>query len=460
MNQELNMKPTLNLTVLTALAGIYAVPALAADPPAAPPAPTTLMEAITMGKPLTNFPLRYEYVDQDGRQDNANAWTLRSLIGWQTAPFNNLSFAVQGINVAQFTNEFYDNSQTFQGERTPSNKTQYPVVADPDDTDINQLFVDWTGIKNTKVRLGRQSVKLDNVRFIGNVEFRQVMQVFDGVAVENKSIPNTELYLAHFERVKQISTLLRGGNMEILHGTYRFNPAESLTGYGYLQDMAHNGQNIQNDYSPYKITGTGLSDNSSQTWGLRADGAHKINDDWKFLYTGEYAKQSDYQGGDSLIDAHYYNLGAGAGYGSWYLKLNQELLSSNDGNYAFQTPMGTNHLFQGWADVFLITPKQGIKDTYFTFGGKVMDIELKGEYHWLDADEDFRTGAGTTGDKYGTELDLSAAYTYNKNWMGKLEYANYQADDCYVTSGSCTDTNSNRSYRDKEIFWATMMYTF
>jgi hypothetical protein len=453
------MKSNLKLTVLATLAGVYASPALAADPPATPPAPTTLQEAITMGKPMTNFRLRYENVDQDGKSDNANAFTLRSLVGWQTAPFNNLSFAAQLINVSKIDDNYYTGYQTARGHATPPDKANYPVVADPNDTGINQLFVDWTGLRNTKFRLGRQSLKLDNVRFIGNVEFRQVMQVFDGVGVENKSVPDTELYFAYFNKLKQVSTIQRNGDIGIAHATYRFTPTESLTGYGYLQDMAHNGQNVFSDVS-HSFTGTGLSDDSNQVYGLRADGSHKLNDDWKLLYTAEYAKQDNYSGGDSLIDAHYYNVGAGAGYGSWFLKLSQELLSSNDGKYGFQTPMGTNHLFQGWADMFLVTPKQGIQDTYFTFGGKVLDVQLLGEYHWFKSDEDFRTGPGTTGNNYGKELDLSASYTYNKNWLGKLEYANYQADDCYVTAGACTSTNAKRSYRDTDKVWLTLMYTF
>ena len=78
-------------------------------------------------------------------------------------------------------------------------------------TGINQLYVDWTGIKNTRFRLGRQQLNLDNVRFIGDIGFRQVMQVFDGVSVLNKSIPDTEVFLAHFEQVTQITTEQRDG---------------------------------------------------------------------------------------------------------------------------------------------------------------------------------------------------------------------------------------------------------
>ena len=62
----------------------------------------------------------------------------------------------------------------------------------------------------------------------------------------------------------------------------------------------------------YPTTGAAFTNNSSKTFGLRADGGHKVNADWKVLYTAEYAKQDDYRGGDSRIDAHYWRLGAGA----------------------------------------------------------------------------------------------------------------------------------------------------
>lgn len=467
--------------LLVAIAAMNALPALAEDAPVTPPPPATLLEAIKAGKPMTNFRLRYENVDQDGwvtatsttparNLDEANAWTLRSLIGWQTAPFNNFSIAAQLINVTQLNDDFYDGTNNLFGDNvgtaaTPANKKKYPLVVDPNYTGINQLFLEWTGLPDTKVRVGRQSVKLDNVRFVGNVEFRQVMQVFDGIAVENKSIKDVEIYAAHFEGIRRItSQYLNHGNVDIAHATWKYSPTENLTGYGYLQNMPFNGFNPYANNTKTTRTGTTLTDNSSQTYGLRADGSHKINDDWKALYTAEYAKQDDYRGGDSLIDAHYWRLGAGAGWKSWYLRLDHETLSSNDGLYGFQTPLATGHLFQGWGDSFLTTPKEGIEDTFLSFGGEVFGVKLSGEYHWIDSDTNFKTTGNSatnfTGNSYGKELDLSALYTYDKNWSGKIEYFGYNADDCYTTSGACLNTSSGRSFRDKDNFLVTMMYTF
>ena len=434
------MKHNFNIYLLTAIAAMYTLPVLADDTTKAI-SPTTLMEAISMGKPMTNFRLRYENVDQDGKAEHSNALTMRSLIGWQTKPLNNFSVAAQLINVTQFNDDFYDNTNTTFGGATPANKVAYPLVVDPDYTGVNQLFVEWTGLPDTKVRLGRQSVKLDNVRFIGNVEFRQIMQVFDGVAVENKSVPNVEFYAAHFEGLRRItSEYFSKGSVEIAHATWKYSPTENLTGYGYLQDMAKNGFT------------TGLSnpsDNSTQTFGLRADGAHKINDNWKALYTAEYAKQDNYRGGNSAIDTHYWRLGGGAGFGNWSARLDREVLSSNNGLYGFQTPLATGHLFQGLGDSFLTTPKQGIEDTFITLNGKVLDVQLSAEYHWLDSNKNFATTVGT-GNHYGKELDLVAGYSYDKNWSSKIEYFSFKEDEIYSASRK----------RDKDNFLVTLMYTF
>jgi hypothetical protein len=437
--KEENMTKLRNTTLASLMAAaITAVPAYAEEAPAAP-AEYTFLDSVKAGKPLTNFRLRYENVDQDGKAEDADAFTLRSLVGWQTAPWHNFSFAAQLINVGVF-NDDYNNLD--KGVNEPG-KGNYPVVVDPDDTDINQLFVEWTGIRNTKLRLGRQSVKLDNVRFIGNIEFRQVMQVFDGVALENKGLlPNTTTYLAHFEGLKQINTQYRQANVEIANLRYGISPSENLVGYAYLLDM-------QDGTAAFR------GSNSSKTFGVRADGAHVLNPDWKVLYTAEYAKQDDYKDGNDNIDSHYLKLGGGAMFGSWYARLDHEILSSNDGLSAFQTPLGTNHLFQGWVDQFLVTPNQGIKDTFASFGGKVFGVALSGEYHVFKSDEDFTTPSGVgTGDKYGTELDVAAAYTYQK-WMGKVEYGRFREDD----ELGATLAAATRK-RDTEKLWLTVMYTF
>lgn len=468
------MNRRLSISVFSAVLAMWALPALAEEA-AKPAPPETLLEAIKQGKPMTSFRLRYENVNQDAYQsatsnkklDTGEAFTLRSLIGWQTAPFNNFSFAAQITDVHEFNDDFND-----RRDNVPEpGKSAYPNIVDPGYTDINQLYVDWTGIKNTKLRLGRQQLNLDNVRFIGDIAFRQNMQVFDGISVLNKSIPDVEIFAAHFDKVRQITTKLRDGNIDMVNAKYRISPTESLIGYGHLIDVANLGQNGQPAGGPnaasYVVSGgnglgssqdstpTATTDASSKTFGVRLDGVRKVSDDWKLLYTAEYAKQDDFRGGSPLIDAHYFKLGGGAGYGAWSLRIDHEKLSSNGGKYAFQTPLGTNHLFQGWADVFLATPRQGMEDTFITFAGSIEKAKLYAEYHVFRSDEKYQSLNGKFGDKYGTEFDASVTYPFSKELMGKVEYAKFNESDVYGTS-----LKGAARKGDKEIVWLTGMYTF
>ncbi len=78
-------------------------------------------------------------------------------------------------------------------------------------------------------------------------------------------------------------------------------------------------------------------------------------------------------------------------------KLGYELLEGNSVQ-AFQTPLGTLHAFQGWADKFLATPSDGIEDLYFSFATKIRGTNVSLIYHR------FNPEAG--GPDYGSEWDL------------------------------------------------------
>ena len=62
----------------------------------------SFIDAIKNGKPLTSFRLRYDNKDEDGKT-TAHAFTLRSLVGWQTAPFHDFSVGAQLIGVTDST---------------------------------------------------------------------------------------------------------------------------------------------------------------------------------------------------------------------------------------------------------------------------------------------------------------------------------------------------------------------
>jgi hypothetical protein len=378
------------------------------------------IDAIGNGKLTLTLRPRYEHVEQDGKPENADAFTMRTLLGWRTGQWHELSVYVEGINVGHLGPEHYNDD--------PARVSAYPLVADPDSGDINQMYVDYTGISNTTVRAGRQSIKLDNVRFIGNVEFRQVMQVFNAVTVENNSLPNTRLYAGYLMREKTVFDTQRDINEPIFNARYTWKPNNVVVGYAYLQDQANTGQ------------ATGFADNSNKIVGLRADGNYPIRAQWGLLYTGEYAKQDSYSGGDPRIDADYHHIGLGVQWKDTFVRLDREQLGSNNGLYGFQSPLGTNHLFQGWADLFLTTPKQGIRDTYLAAGGKLRKATFYGEYHW------YRSDFGNF--DFGSELDVAVSYPLLKSLVAKVEFADYRAGDAISAK---VDTRK---------IWITFIYSY
>jgi uncharacterized protein YjbI with pentapeptide repeats len=390
---------------------------------------SSFSEAITEGKLTGNFRLRYENVNQDGKKETGEAFTLRSLIGYETKPFHGFSVNAEVYGVSPFNDDYNDLKK---GDPIASRKV-YPAIADPEDYDFHQIYLQWANADN-KVKLGRQGMILDNWRFVGDVRFRQNWAVFNGLSFMNKSLPNTTINLAHYEQVKLVNTKIEDADIEIANVKYAITPTTSVSGYGYFIDW----------------NGSSMESKSTQTYGARLDGSEKLNDSWKVLYTAEYAKQDDYKDGNDLIDNYYYRVGAGAGYGDWFVRIDQEKLSGNSDNKAFQTPLGTNHLFQGWADVFLSTPNEGIEDTMIIAGGKFMGATIKAEYHWIDADRDFAKVGGGKGDKYGTEFDLGVYYKFTKQISGSVEYANFSEGDKYA-AGRKTDIQK---------FWLTGMYTF
>lgn len=384
----------------------------------------SLGEAVSSGKLVFSLRPRYEYVDQANFTETAEALTNRTLFGWQTGSWHALSGRAEVINVGQFVDNYND---------TLNGKTQYPVIADPDYTGINQLYLDYAGIPDTLVRGGTQSIVLDQARFIGNVQFRQVMQVFNAVTAENKSLKDTDLYAGYLWRVRTVTTKQLQTSTTLLHGRYALTPNDDLIAFGYFQDQ-------YNAIPGTAFQGPAPTNTSNEILGIRSSGAHPVSDAWKLLYIAEYATQTDYAGGDSRIDADYLHLGAGPQIGSHSIRIDYELLSSNDGRYAFQTPLGTNHLYQGWADQFLVTPPQGLRDTYASYKGMIRKLSLQAAYHQFEADQG--------GVDFGDELDLGVSYPLLKKLVGQIEYADYQAGD--PASGKSDVTK----------WWLTLLFTW
>lgn len=375
---------------------IFSLPAMGQMEPAA-----DMQSALSGGKASLNIRLRYEDVTQDNPLEDASALTLRTRLGYTTARWNDLDLKIEFEDVHPLGSEDYNSGPP--AFRETNGKTTHSVIADPEGTEVNQLYLGYYGLPATQVRLGRQRLILDNARFIGNVGWRQNEQTFDGVNLVNTGITNTTINYSYLFR----SNFIFFNDFEM--DTHLFNvgitPVENLklTGYAYLLDF-------DQDMAARRDT---------RTIGGRATGALPL-DSFNLLYAFEYASQSDYADSPSTVDADYSLAELGIGTKPFTARVGLEVLGG-DGVYGFQVPLATNHAFQGWADLFLATPATGIRDSYLSLNGPIPVIGGK----WKIVYHDFKSDEGST--SYGDETDLVFARPITKNLGVVLKYANYSA---------------------------------
>ena len=133
-----------------------------------------------------------------------------------------------------------------------------------------------------------------------------------------------------------------------------------------------------------------------------------------------WATQSD--SGDSTLDydADYYVIDGSAMAGPVTLGAGYEVLGAGDG-VGFRTPLATLHKFQGWADMFLVTPGEGIEDLYFSIAGKAGPVDLQAIYHDFSASESSAS--------FGSEIDLAATWPISQAFSAQLKYADFSSDD-------------------------------
>jgi hypothetical protein len=359
---------------------------------------------------------RFEHVDQGGRQKDAKAQTLRIRAGYETGRIN-------GIGAA-FDVEWVETLGGTRFNDTINGDTRYPVVADPDDFALNQLYLVADGtIPGTRAKLGRQRVIWDNARFIGNVGFRQNEQTFDAVRVWTTRLPGTELEYLYIEEAHRI------------FGRDHASGRLELDGHGLRAKYS--------GFKPLVVTPFALwldyerasqAANSSASYGVLVNVKTKIDGDFTGYFAGAVARQEDHGNNAGDFELWYYNAEPGLGYRGWRFSLGVEQLDGN-GAQAFRTPLATGHKFNGLTDQFLTTPIGGLRDLYAkarttlpAFGG-IGGIELWGAYHRFSDDD------GSV--DYGNEWDLAIAKSFATR-MGpltlSLQYADYEAD----TQGSDT----------------------
>lgn len=351
---------------------MYAIPLVSALALAAAsdPQPAGLQDAIHL-----DLRLRYEIADQDGLAETADAMTLRARAGFETPRRAGWSLIAEGEFVAGLAGVYSDSIAARPG---------YPVIADPDTAELNRLLVSWQGQEGQAVTMGRQWIDLDDQRLVGTAMFRQNSQSFDAARLSLGGERDVALDYAWIGRVNRVF----GSDHPVGRFDSNSHLAELRTQTA-IGTLAAYGLWLDFDNAP------GLS---SQTLGARLTGRRG-----SWTWRAEYARQSEFAGQPARFDLDFIRAELGHAAGSGQIAGGFEILGGDD-TTGFQTPLATLHKFQGWADAFLTTPAEGLRDLYVRASWPVAAIDglvLSGAVH------DFASDDGDL--DFGREFDLSAA---------------------------------------------------
>lgn len=397
--------------------------------------------AIQGGK--TNFSLkaRYETVETPTTTTGqAKAMTMGYRFGYETGAYHDFAVNVQAQGV-------WGNKQYADGQIGSTQAPGLNTVNDPAGVNLSQAHLIYRGIADTTLKQGRQVIRYDDDRWVGNVDWRQNWQTYDASSITNKSLGDTTIQAAYVSNVNRPSTDgAVSGNTHMKSTLVNVNN-KSLS---FMDIVAYN---YRLDYT--NPTYAAASNGNSNTFGSTNTTGVKLAKDgidvagFKLGWTGEMASQKNFKQNTTNYTAKYTNIAGNVGGSLGKLTVGQEVLGSDNG-VGLQTPLATLFAFNGWADKFLVTPKDGLKDTYFKGRTSVAGIVLGGDFH------QFKSDIGSL--NLGREVDLIAEKDIDKNFAVGARAARYKADA--ASSGTTANTATGVVLVDTNKAWVYGTYKF
>lgn len=350
--------------------------------------------------------LRYQSLERDGFAQDAQALTVRFRGTLEADIFDKTSALIEVEGSQALIEDFNDGTGA---------RPLFPFIPDPDVISLNRLQIISEIIPKTRITAGRQKLALDDWRFIGAFPFRQNDQTIDAFRFETTAIGPGILDVGYFNKVHRPlgPDNIRG----VFEGDSFFANYNLATAIGRVSAFHYA---VELETGP---TGPLRSVESSQTTGIRVIG-RRDGDPLSVVWEASYAKQSDYADNPNDFSTDYALAELSLKPAYFTIKLRAEKLGSDSG-VGLQTPLASLHRFQGFADQFLQTPPDGVRDysifAQYDFGsfGPLSDVKSFIRHHWFEADTDGRD--------YGRELNLSLKGKINKVGLA-LEYANYKAE--------------------------------
>lgn len=406
--------------LLLAATSLPAVPVAAQSPGPAPEdaangagdeaqTPRTFLDALEDGELTLSLRYRFENVDQDPFRDDGHASTLRTALGYRTAAWRGLSFEVQFENVADLG--FEDQHDNAGAGDLDNGVRDRPVIADPPDTEVQQVFLSYAFDPDTTLHAGRQELNLGSQRFLGAVGWRQNHQAFDAFRLESADLPRTRLTYLYLDRVHRIFGDSQPMGSHALYAEVDAGGPGTVVLQAYRLDY--------DDRADLRLSTATYFAGLRGSRGLGSPAAGEEPEAWSLTWDLGYAEQRDAGDNPFDIDTAYRRAELGLARGGFRLAAGAEILEGGRGG-AFRTPLATLHKFNGWADKFLATPPAGLEDLYLSVGGSVGGWDLTAVYHDFSAE--------AAGADYGSEMDLQALYRLPWKQVIGVKAAFYDAD--------------------------------
>ena len=138
--------------------------------------------------------LRYEFASEGASPLDANGLTQSLRLGIETSFLSRFSALIEGEGVFAVVNDFNDGT---------GNNPDRPIILDPNGLELNRAQVTARLTEQSFLTIGRQSLAIDDQRFIGTLAFRQNAQTFDGAHIAWRTSGGSTFQAAYINRVNR-----------------------------------------------------------------------------------------------------------------------------------------------------------------------------------------------------------------------------------------------------------------
>ena len=363
---------------------------------------------------------RYEYFSQDdvlegGTRDAiSKASTLRLAASVDARVTSSLSAFVELESVMQLWEDRY-NIPTIGYQRLDG----YPVIADPRGSEINQAYLTYD-LSSTRVRIGRQELRLNDGRFLNNSLGRQNHLSYEGITITAKPFVGAQVEYGYLTRALRVTGRDASNgrpdmDSQFLNLAYTVPDVGTFKLYDLLLDY---------DREPT---------NSTNTTGFRFEGNMPLPfERLRLVSTLDYAHQNDVSSNPNQVSADYLLAELGVMRGSTEFVLGLAHIEGSSATDKITTPQASP--LNGRTELFALTPtldanNHGLDARYVRVGTAIAAV--KG----LSTSAILYDYEPTTGSRhYGNEIDLDVTYKVARlnNLMFNLRYSRYFADALFT----------------------------